>query len=767
VTRIKRHAYLLLTLVIVGLGCVCLLNGSRRIGKSFPGFLLSGGRIVVSISRFAWLAEGSERILLAQLVAVEGRPVDRPEEVDAAIARLLPGTPVTYRFHKQSEVFNLQFEVRRFSLEDFVALHATYFGVGLCFAFAAWYVTRRPRPWPSATLPFFVLSQFVATVVFLACDAYGPHWFTALYILVHCLTPAAVWHFAITYPDYLLSDWSRRMSVFALYAICGALAWLVNLVWDDPSRLLPLIYTTYLLLANAILIYIGRLTIAWRTIEEPARGGVRLAWLGSVLSAAVPLAIFVFYPAMERTVPPFLLVGPLLFFPALVTAAVCKLDERASRLGHSSIRRHLSLLFLGAVETAYIAGVGVFWMSSTWEQLLAELQLNHRQQLLVAELRDSAGFPASKLEVIEAAAQSDSETDLLAAVRIALGRGDPEAAGAMLGDLFDLYKGSERSLAGRLMSLGSVDEVFFVLLILLGTVQATAFMLAVRHWLMQPVAQLTTATAVIATGDLTHRVAVSSSEEFTALGNAINTMAESLSAIQVRIEGEREARHLAAASARDAERQRLGRELHDSVLQDLSAIKLTLETMHREAAGRSPATALPLVPVVDALIAVIVGLRRVVDDIAAPDLAQDSVAHAILSYCQMATMGHGVQLVIDLDHRAFVAAWATRDVYRIAQEAITNALRHARPSRLRVALRSDEQGAVLEVEDNGCGFAVDKVTLGAGVAGMRERATAIGAHLDFLAVPGRGTLVRLQVPRAGLPREAGSVSRLVANSITR
>lgn len=740
--RVGRHAFSVVLLVVVTIGFLCLFNGSRRIGKPFPGFLLSEGRIVVSIGRSAWIGAKWERVLWAQVVAVEGKPVASAAQVDAAIAHHLPGTPVNYRFYKRSEVFNLPIEVRHFSFSDFSRLYATYFAVGLCFALAGWYPTRRPRPWPAATVPFFVFCQIVALVLFLGGDVYGPHWFTALYFLCHCLLPAALWHLTLTYPENLLSDWLRRASLVSFYIPVVAWAWLINSAWDDPSWLLPLIYTTYLVLANTILLHFGRVAIAWRTSEGSVRQSLRRSLIGIILSASIPLVLFVFYPAMDRTIPPLLLVGPLLFFPVLTAAGMGRLAPLSARNFSTSVHRRLSLLFLGAVETAYVAGVGVFWMSSTWEQVTAELQWGSHQRRLVAELGNATMIPEEALETIEGTAQTNEETVLLGTLRQAINRGNQDGQAAALASLRALYEERERLVAQRLDALGTLDEAFFVLLVLVGTAQAVVFMLAVRRWLMAPVAQLATATAVIATGDLSHRVTVSSSEEFTALGNAINAMAESLASIQARIESEREARHLAAASARDAERRRLGHELHDGVLQDLSAIKLSLESLQRG----TPAAA-DLAAPVDALIGVIVGLRRVIDDIAAPDLAQDSLARAIASYSQMATLGQDITLDLDLDNRPLVAEWATRDVYRIAQEAVTNAVRHSTPSKLRISLSSDGGGkTLLEVEDNGSGFVDTTATLGTGLPGMRERAAAIGAQLTIQPKPGSGTLVRLRLP---------------------
>jgi signal transduction histidine kinase len=94
-------------------------------------------------------------------------------------------------------------------------------------------------------------------------------------------------------------------------------------------------------------------------------------------------------------------------------------------------------------------------------------------------------------------------------------------------------------------------------------------------------------------------------------------------------------------------------------------------------------------------------------------------------------------------------------MYRIAQEALTNVVRHSAASRVDVALRAEEGVLSLTVEDDGRGFAPEELveSQGLGVVGMRERAELIGGRLDVSSSPGKGTLVRLDIPLEG--REGG------------
>jgi signal transduction histidine kinase len=87
--------------------------------------------------------------------------------------------------------------------------------------------------------------------------------------------------------------------------------------------------------------------------------------------------------------------------------------------------------------------------------------------------------------------------------------------------------------------------------------------------------------------------------------------------------------------------------------------------------------------------------------------------------------------------------------YRIAQEALHNALRHAAPRLVTVAARAGDGSLVLEITDDGRGFNSQAPTRQFGLASMRERARSVGGRLDIRSRPGAGTTVRLEVPADG------------------
>jgi signal transduction histidine kinase len=95
-----------------------------------------------------------------------------------------------------------------------------------------------------------------------------------------------------------------------------------------------------------------------------------------------------------------------------------------------------------------------------------------------------------------------------------------------------------------------------------------------------------------------------------------------------------------------------------------------------------------------------------------------------------------------------VTTWESKQaLYRIAQEALHNAGRHARATRVRVVLSQDDSQVLLEIEDNGVGFDSQSAFPGHfGLNTMRERATDLGGRLDIESRPGTGTLVRVVIP---------------------
>jgi signal transduction histidine kinase len=198
------------------------------------------------------------------------------------------------------------------------------------------------------------------------------------------------------------------------------------------------------------------------------------------------------------------------------------------------------------------------------------------------------------------------------------------------------------------------------------------------------------------------------------------------------------------------ERARLARDLHDAVSQKLFSVRAKA----RAAAvlvARDPARAIEEIDGLAALAGQAQAeLRAVIDGLAPPELVAGGLTESVRGYALMAGGTHGTEVVVraaglpDLDPVRETA------VYRVAQEAIGNALRHSGARRVTVSLRQRQRSVVLEVSDDGCGFDAGAPQAGLGLSSMRERASSAGGRLTVVSAPATGTRVRLSVP--GGPR---------------
>ena len=209
------------------------------------------------------------------------------------------------------------------------------------------------------------------------------------------------------------------------------------------------------------------------------------------------------------------------------------------------------------------------------------------------------------------------------------------------------------------------------------------------------------------------------------------------------------------------ERGRLARDLHDAVSQKLFSVRAKARAS-AILVRRDPARAIEEIDSIAALAGEAhAELRAVIDGLAPPELAAGGLAGSLRGYAALAGRTYGTDVVVRVDDLPGLDAPRQTAVYRIAQEAIGNALRHSGGA-VSVCLSRRQRSIVLEVSDAGRGFDVTAPQQGLGLASMRERAGSVGGTLKITSVPGTGTKVRLTLPAAPVSRarSAGLASEL-------
>jgi signal transduction histidine kinase len=199
------------------------------------------------------------------------------------------------------------------------------------------------------------------------------------------------------------------------------------------------------------------------------------------------------------------------------------------------------------------------------------------------------------------------------------------------------------------------------------------------------------------------------------------------------------------------ERSRLARELHDAVTQKLFSIRARARAAAVLAAREplDPARIRAEIEAVGSLGAQAhAELRAVIDGLAPPDLEQAGLAESMRRYAVLAGRAHGVPVTFTAAAVPVLGRRVEAAIYRVAQEALHNALRHSGAAKVSVGLSRAGRQVVLEVTDDGHGFAPDLVPGGVGLASMRERASAVGGQLRIRSGES-GTVVRMTVPFPG------------------
>lgn len=196
------------------------------------------------------------------------------------------------------------------------------------------------------------------------------------------------------------------------------------------------------------------------------------------------------------------------------------------------------------------------------------------------------------------------------------------------------------------------------------------------------------------------------------------------------------------------ERTRLARDLHDSVAQTLYGLTLQAEAAGRKLAhGQSDAVQAHLSAMRDDARQTLQETRLLIFELRPPILDQQGLAAALKARLEAVEARSGLVMDLDLQEVSGLPDSVETGLYRIAQEALNNAARHAGATGLRVALNQTATAVTLEIVDNGNGFDPAAVAPGrVGLQGMAERVQQLNGRIDIRSTPQRGTAIHVEVP---------------------
>ncbi len=237
---------------------------------------------------------------------------------------------------------------------------------------------------------------------------------------------------------------------------------------------------------------------------------------------------------------------------------------------------------------------------------------------------------------------------------------------------------------------------------------------------------------------------------------AFATSAATAVATAESVVAERQRQRVAAA---EAERHRWARELHDETLQSLSALRFGLSAARRTQRDGSLEQA--VTQAVEQIEESIANLRALITDLRPAALDELGVKAALEALAER-NARHGIEVDVDIELEWESGAAPERltgelesALYRITQEALTNATKHGKASRAAIEIRERGGEVALLVRDNGSGFDTKAKSEGFGLLGMQERVALLGGELEVESAPGKGTSVRARLPtRRRVPARA-------------
>jgi signal transduction histidine kinase len=311
-------------------------------------------------------------------------------------------------------------------------------------------------------------------------------------------------------------------------------------------------------------------------------------------------------------------------------------------------------------------------------------------------------------------------------------------------ELARLYIGvSLARVQGRIARIRFTIGLMSLIIMALGITAVTL----ISGVLTRPLRDVAFAVRRIAAGEADQRVAHDRLDEIGDLAAAFNDMAAKVSARNAALRQSHDQLRLLSRrllEVQEQERVRIAREVHDELGQALTAIKIDLQQLSSREHSLQDSVA-PIAAKIDGTVDLV---RRIAADLRPSVLDDLGISAALEQQLRRLKESTGMITALDIAEEPELDMLTGTALYRIAQEALANVVRHSRASEVRVSLAVENGKAVMTIRDNGIGISPARIAAAdsLGLLGMRERAELLGGEVVIEGQPGQGTMLTVTLP---------------------
>ncbi len=291
----------------------------------------------------------------------------------------------------------------------------------------------------------------------------------------------------------------------------------------------------------------------------------------------------------------------------------------------------------------------------------------------------------------------------------------------------------------------SIRDNIIYLSLLIALVSAAIITFLSRKF-SEPVKKLRDEITKIASADYGNTIAVEANDEIGELTRSFNEMSVRLKIQTDKLEKEKKLRLRSVLDAGEEERQRLSRELHDGLGPFLLAGKMKLESVRESDSNTVKAT---IDEVVGLFSDTVQEIRNISSNMMPAGLKEFGLATALQNFCDqiMDFYPINIHLMLDLKQKHYEKSIEIY-LFRIAQEAINNVLKHAEAEYIHLSIEEIDNKLFFTLIDNGKGFDIARLQLfnGNGLPNIKERVSLLNGYFDLKTAPGKGTRIDIEIP---------------------